>query len=606
MSIYSDLQLDGGQYVPQYAGAPLGEIERTADKLATRHYQNLASASQLQILANQMKAQLLPGAKGYVDEHITALDTALQDMARAGGENSTARINALATALQGDQGILNASLRSKEFAEQSKLIDQLKSQGHTPLYNQERRQALLDAAVGDEVYNMPYDAQVEPYKDPGKDMENVWSRVKPDSIESALKADMTTSMRNLLGRGVAGADPDMAMFLSTITKEGVSASKIGEQLENAWQQYKNTESYQQQVGPLVGKSEATAKEEFLRNGLLGVYQNLKREYVRNPAWQIKEEASKPTYTMDTGIPVPGTETPYTVNGTAKGRTTADVRGSYADAKIGISATKDSEIVQDTGEKEFHPQYIKDLNAIKEIEGLPEDLEPGSEEAKAAVGRYNAIRQQRVSNTWVRNPSEEEQKAFDFDLERRFSQLQFLDPASGEVITPYKKGNNSELSDEFVELTGGDPSKFALESIMDPKNHITDFPQTDKSFVTAKWVTANYGKDGVKRFLISSKAAQTRPADVNENVIYRTTLPGQEVQLSPSVKAKELYGFQQQALKDKYGFTDEAWTNYLDNLDKGMVPIEATINGETMLFDSPRHLAETLEQKGIELNLKRKK
>ena len=66
-------------------------------------------------------------------------------MAKSGGENSTARIMVLANALKGDQGILNAGLRAKEHRKQTELRDALMAQGHTPVYDQERRTYLENA-----------------------------------------------------------------------------------------------------------------------------------------------------------------------------------------------------------------------------------------------------------------------------------------------------------------------------------------------------------------------------------------------------------------------------------------------------------------------------
>src|SRR6185369_15545031 len=145
---YSDLDFNNGQYIPQYAGIPLEQIQNTAETLANRHYSNIANANSLQIRQNQIKSQALEGAKPYFDQHIQAVDEALQDMAKNGGENSSARINALATKFQGDQGMLQAMQNAKQVNSIQEQINKITSEsGKDAVYHKDKLEAMRKAPV---------------------------------------------------------------------------------------------------------------------------------------------------------------------------------------------------------------------------------------------------------------------------------------------------------------------------------------------------------------------------------------------------------------------------------------------------------------------------
>jgi len=106
MGLYSDLQFNSGEYIPQYVGAPLAEIEKTADTLAGRHYQNVNELSSVQLALQQAKSQLGEGMRPYLDEQASQIETTLQEMAKSGGENAGAKVNEMARRLKGDEKLM--------------------------------------------------------------------------------------------------------------------------------------------------------------------------------------------------------------------------------------------------------------------------------------------------------------------------------------------------------------------------------------------------------------------------------------------------------------------------------------------------------------------
>lgn len=541
MGLYSDFKLDNGEYIPQYAGAPLEEVKQTADALSTRHYQNLAQANSLDILAHQLKADLLPGARSYVDQHISALDDSIREMATYGGENSTARINALASALKGDEGLIRATNRAKEYNEQTKLIDALRAKGDTPLYDVKRRQALEQAKADSELYNTPYASAVEPYKNPEPEMEDIWKVVNPDSYESEMKAAIKASQA--FDPSFQAGDP--ALFFETITKGGISNDKITNMLEGAWMNYKNTPSYKQQTGSLIGKSDNQLKQEFYQKGLMRIFNNLKRDYQATPAWSARAAGigGKGGLTPFVGLGQPlTTNVPYGPNGKeSSGMTVNPALGSAGggtSVTLGVHDALQSKedfvgngdtTAPAKGTAEFHPQYIADTNAAKEILG-----------PTATAQDYNNMMSKRVVNAWEWSFPQEIANDISDKLQREYSKVEYLDPNTGKIVRPD--------TDEFKDLTGGRPQTFKVASKLDPKNHYRDYPGAGETFSTP-FTATGFDKDGQPHsFIIATKPGwwTTTPDEIQVNNLYRKASRnmGKEVSYgSTGVKVKMLAGNQ---------------------------------------------------------------
>lgn len=599
---YNDLNFDNGQYVPQYAGIPLDQIKQTADTLSQRHYQNLANASQLEILANQMKSKLLPGAKGYVDQHITSIDSALQEMAKNGGENSTARINALATTLQGDQGILTGLQQAERVNKEIELEQTLLAQGKQPLRKPGVREAIMNANVIDpetgqlsSIYATPYQSTVEPYEDPVPHMENIWKTVNPDSIETAIRAAGGTEISKLLPAAYQNGQLDLPLFFESLTKAGISQGKIDKLLGSAWSSYKLTPAFKQQKG-VLGKTEDEMKKEFYNQGLLRTFQNISRDYKPTPAWAGGPTGSGKTVeqSLPTMAPAQIVESniPYGENGYGLDfQGTSPIGGTQAGQAYQVTEAMKNNVDSNTGKVapvvQKHPQYTKDLATAQEVFG------PGT-----SITQYTDLIKERVSNPWVMPYTADQIAPIEKEVQRQFALREYMNPQTGEVITPYD--NNNEMTDEFVELTGGNPENFKVESVYDPKNHYSQSPAGNEKFVKPIAMIAT-DKDGKTfRFLASQLPGQayTNTIDVNTNAIYTkvNTRPGQMQEIAPGIKAREIFGKQLETAQQTYGLTADQWS-------QTSMPIEAEINGKTMLFSSPEHLANTLAQQGIKLKLK---
>jgi hypothetical protein len=555
MTPYNRLAFDNGAYINTYAGIPLDQVQKTADTLSQRHYQNLASASQLQILANQMKSKALPGAKGYFDDQIGEIQGALEDMAKNGGENSTAKINAMATRFQGDQNILNAMQRRQEYDKQTAMIDELTANNQQPLYDQARREALANAKAGDEIYNTPYSSQVEGYLDPVKEREDIWKVINPDSYEGEIRAALKTAPAELIGQAFSGENPDLPMFFETISNSGISGKKVKEMLDNAMSTYKNTKSYRQQTGNLIGKNDKAVEKEMLEQGLMRVYNNLKREYRNTPNWAGRGSEESTNQSLRTPMNAKAREAfnagnldPYTtLDKTAlevgaqemeKARTmsTNDKdRQYYADMAVKMrkeQAQPDS-VIQARRTDMFKTAMMdagQDPSRMSDEQIAAASNTPaGTKMLKDYLGRVGGERlQYPVINNILSNSEATERKGL---AKRTALDREFIDLDTGEKIGRLKDENGKMVDAELADaLQKGD---FEIQGTVDPQHILSDMDPDGENFIRGERA-AVYLKDGkVRNVMMSAMPGTTSSQDVNENVLYNQAmdLPGRWSKLS---------------------------------------------------------------------------
>lgn len=603
MARYEDFQLNNGQYIQQYQGLPLDEIRRTSDVLSERHYQNLANLNQLQLLREQYKSKVPEGARSYFDTQFQDIDSALRDIAKQGGENATAKVAAISNRFLGDQGVLKSMQRAEEIQKEIEIENELLAKGLQPLRKKGLREAAMQAPVIDpetgelhSVYSSPYRSTVTQYEDPIPHMENIWKTINRDSIESALKAAPGTTIKELLGESMAEGMPDVPLFFESLTKAGISSDKITQQLGNAWNSYQQTPAYKQAIeyADDPATEEARQKDQFYKHGLLRTYNEISRQYSGNQIADdlIRRSGQAATGAFPTQAPGQPIETlfNYNENGHTK---EVKLSGQNAYSVGGLDYSK--KVEGDSG-KEYDPQYISDYKTMLEIKGQNSDIAPDSPEAKQAVKEYKALVEQRVSNPFVLPFDKKTIDRKNDELHAQLELYKFMDPISGETFSAF--GKDGQLTDEFKEYAGEDLSKIkstlSVSSEYDAKNHYNINPGGDKDFAKPLALISQNADGTVKRLLASQLPSQTNPIDINTNKIYTTVnmRPGQWQDVSPRVKARELHGAQLQ----EAGLTEE-------DLQAVSMPIEATVDGQTYLFDSPEHLSRYLLTRGIQLDIK---
>lgn len=586
MGLYSDLNLDNGVYIPQYAGAPLEEIKQTGDVLSERHYQNLAQANQLGILQHQVRANLLPGARSYADQHIAAVDEAIQDMAKNGGENSTARVNALVSTFSGDEKLIRAQQISQARQKDTAAGEEIRQKtGKAALYKQKYHD-YVNAGVNSDLYNMPYEASATTELNPLDDIQQVLKEMHPDSWQSPDLTPVANAKLSDLARQMRAGDIDVPTFLRQAESAGLSQAKIDQLQKNFVDAYKLTPSYKQQKD-YKGTSDEELADQIINYAPLKRFKQTGNNMIHNTDAQLRGAGSGkdniPGYTTYAPGDVVKTAIPYDKDGFPTALpTTPMIQGATPGHTIVMAPIgSGQEVKQRT---EMHPQAVRDLATSKEVFG-----------ASGTLGQYTDLIRTRVENPVTYTPSPDDLTKLDNALKHQYGLREYMDQATGRVIVPY--GKDGKMTQEFIDLTGGDPSKFMVESQYDAKNHFTKYPGSNEKFVTPLAVVSE-DKDGKQhRFLASQPPGPfTNPAvNSNTNAIYTrvNTRPGQETDLGNGIKAKELHGAQLSQFSPQ-------------DLQGATYPILASVpglnEGKTMLYSSPEHLAQVLAQQKIYLKV----
>lgn len=601
MPRYDELTLNNGEYIPQYAGVPLEQVRRTADALSERHYSNLARLNQLQLVAEQYKSKMLPGARPYVDQHINDISTALQDIAANGGENATARVSAIGNRFLGDQGVLAGLQTAEAVNKEIDMENRLRAENKNPIRKKGVREAIMNSPVIDPAtgqlaapYSTPYMSTVTQYENPVPHMASIWDEIKPDSIEGALRGADSLMVNKLLGEATASGLPDIPLFFESLTRAGIGKDKIDTMLNRAWSSYQQTPAFKQAMEYADNPADELKRQkaQLYNHGLLKVFENISRQYMGNPIaddllrggkpQEVGQVTTAPGNTVKTLFPYDENGKVYSPPVEAKDPTEAVIgSGAYGNTgyKIGGGSTM-----------QFSDQFKQDWRTQAQIMGVdPSNIKDDSDQAKQLAQEYQKNVAIRVANPYVTTVNPDRRTKIDNSLQSEYGLYEYMDMSTGKVFAAYEP--NGEISDEFMSITGGKPETFRMESEYDPKNHYSSMVKGDQRWAKPIAVVSK-DKDNIPhRFLVSQMAKHTTPEETNTNVIYNKAnlRPGQLVEINPRVKVKELYGRQFDITtvpEDKRPYVN--------------MPLEATIDGETIRAINPEALSRYLISKGIYL------
>lgn len=272
MSRYSNFTLNSGEYVPQYAGSPLNVVNDTNTELQNRHYKNIDDLSNIQIALQQTKAQLGEAQRPYVDAQAAQIEEALQQFAKSGAENSTAKVNELARRFKGDEQLMRMVNYAKqvELDKQRGAEMQLKT-GKNVLYQPDFYE-FNKMTPDDERFLKGYTPSASTELDLNEAMASVIDRVKPD----------TWTDLNLSKEDIASLKSDPTKLTGYLNKLDIASNvpklnKLKEELQKA---FENTDAYKQQI------NYKASNPETLKNKLLDYTQLSK--FTNEQVGQIKD------------------------------------------------------------------------------------------------------------------------------------------------------------------------------------------------------------------------------------------------------------------------------------------------------------------------------
>jgi hypothetical protein len=628
MGLYNELTLQDSQYIPQYAGLPLDAIRDTANTLSERHYQNLARMDQLDLLARQQKTQVLPGDQWYVDQQIGNIRKGLDELAKTGAENSTAKISAMVNQYMGDQNILTSLQRAGEVNKEIEAENALRAAGKTPVRRvgaREQYQAgIIDRGTGKigDNYMSPYQSTAEAFIAPVPEMEEIWKQVNPDGWFKDLAPVEASKLSKLIGSGAISANMDVPLFFKTLKGQGISSDKISRMLDNAMSSYKNQASYRQQTGT-IGKSDTEIKQELLKHGLLRTFSQVDGHVYSNP---IADNVMKAYFSGTAGgnqeyLPAETLENDFTYN---PDKMHPDYQPSLLEQSAKGAADYNAMTVGPTGamtgrtatpltgpdvaKVKQNKDFYEDAIAAAEIAGVP--LE--TDQTKWTKEDYTKAVQltkdyQEMVKTQVVSPY---RTRYEPDVAKERSQIardnitgrKFFDLNTGEIVSTVD--NKNRLTDDFKGIVGGDDTKLRAIGKVSAQNPY--LRQAGPDFANAEVVQVwDAGEDKFRLALMTPSATELESASGNvarnTGIIYSavSAKPGKWAKFTPSihgagakvttkgeVEARQLAGAQlANTIKDAPAEVQAQATR------TGI--IEAKIDGQIMHFFGPEHLSNYL-------------
>ena len=517
MASYQDLTFNNGDYINQYAGLPLQQIEQAADKLSTRHYQNLAQLDNLGILAAQTQNQLLPGAKPYAADHINSINAALQDIARNGGEYSTAKVNAIARAFRTDQTLMNTAQRAKEYNDETELHNKLTAEGFDPVWDENRRTALLNASPDSELYNLPHKSTAQKRLSYLAKQDEILDPLKPDGWEGDLKEAAKTK-----GMSVAN-------FLQSTSFQGLTSKKVNDYLfkpakgqdghiidGKGWTSYKDTPEYRQQR--MIGLTDPEIKAELQSRGEAKVFSHYSKQFMQNPDAALQNNTdqsriipmSANTYK---GLDVPSLDPYTTIEKTVLDGQIADLRKTAASTTV-LSEKKRMNDLADKLQNERSTPDVNILNrrgkymrSFMQVAGLPTKNLTDAQLAEYSMKEGKKLFEdgaKTIGSSRVQNPNvklfetEEQREAVRNDIKASIREYEIIDLDNNKKLGSITDGNGQTKDETSDIVTAIEAGNFTAQGSLESDHHLTDLGDAEyDGFVNGIGKAVNYGSRQVR-------------------------------------------------------------------------------------------------------------
>ena len=229
---FENLTLANSQFIPTYSGIPLEELERSANVLQDRYYQNLANTNQIELALEQQP--YLPQDETIRESLRTDLQSAIKGIADTGGdyENATRRVQNLSKAFLTDPRRLQVERNHQAVQQEIELENKLRAQGKTPLRTSRRENfSSIDPNTGE---LRQFESDLQPQLDYDKRMQSLFDNIRASSGPLRL-VDLSDREKSVL-KG----------YLKTGQITGIGEGKIKKYLQDAFNRYRGTEEYKQQ------------------------------------------------------------------------------------------------------------------------------------------------------------------------------------------------------------------------------------------------------------------------------------------------------------------------------------------------------------------------
>ena len=267
-SLYGSADVSPSKAISTYGGSPLPALTQAADRSEKNYYQGLAGADKLGLVLTALKAREVDVPE--LEAIINPVRKELEGIAASGDyENAIPRVSALARQLTSDPTVLRIAENYQREQANKKRLQALRDKKESIIL--EKDQSAIptvkrDLETGEIIGYNTYEDTGQVKQDWDKEIENIWSILKPDRFILDPK----------YGKDVAKA---LTGYVQTGVWEGISGGKEGDkinsQIENALKRYKESGAYKQQVEyyESIGEEnpEGKAREHLMAVGMMKVF-----------------------------------------------------------------------------------------------------------------------------------------------------------------------------------------------------------------------------------------------------------------------------------------------------------------------------------------------
>jgi len=289
---YQGFGLSHTPFIPQYAGAPLKEVQAVGEGLTEAYYNTLSEATKLDMLNQEMQA--IEGDSDEMNKIKHYYSGEIESMAKSGNwEDLFTKVNKLGRKWVGDP-IRQALMQTKtEFEKEQEDNRQRRLRGLPPL-EFSKDPSTYKTISRDEEGNVditPYVSQAEGWRDVTPEMEKLFNQMLPNAYQSILQATKDTPM----GMLSQSAREDITLPRIKAYLDGTGPQYAGS--AGGFEKFKNTDAFKFRKKQLMwnpstqefdNMTEAQATQqiydELLATGTEKIYQKFGIDYTKDPTF----------------------------------------------------------------------------------------------------------------------------------------------------------------------------------------------------------------------------------------------------------------------------------------------------------------------------------
>lgn len=268
MGLYDRVRANNSDYISQFVGSAVPEIQLTADTLQDRYDTNLASYDKLDFFANSLDAWDPEIKKAAIDSVRQTIDQVANN--KGAWENADLTIRQKARELNSNEALRASIENKKAILAEEEMVAKMRAQGLNPL---RFKTADNFKTIAEDGTIQRYQGDTQRELDYDKTKSTFFDQMQADAGDGKLtKADLA----------------DIPFYLQQNNWAGISKTKVGRYADEAYNRYITTPEYQQEKRKLIelegvdpNQVDNVIKRSILSTGLERVFGQSGTKYIQD-------------------------------------------------------------------------------------------------------------------------------------------------------------------------------------------------------------------------------------------------------------------------------------------------------------------------------------